>query len=77
MEFEGHKILENGFYSVRGNLIDLKDIASIEPEYHNNNRSIYLKINKKSSGKNIIKMKNHREYEYLEKMFNEVLNTSL
>lgn len=71
MEFEGHKNLGNGFYSVRGNLIDLKDIASIEPEYHNNNRSIYLKINKKSGGKNIIKMKNHKEYEYLENLFKE------
>lgn len=76
MEFVGHKLIDNSYYSIRGNLIDLKDITSIEPEYHNNHRSIYMKIHKKTGGKNIIKLKNSKEYNYIIEIFNDILNAT-
>lgn len=57
-------------------MIDLKNIYSIEPEYHNNKRSIYIKIHSKSGGKSIIKLTNKKEYNYTVRRFNEILNTT-
>lgn len=69
-QFNGHKIISDKYYCIRGNVIDLEDIESIVPEYHNNHRSIYLKVIKKNKGKNIIKMQNKQEYNYTIKAIN-------
>ena len=77
-EFVGHKLIEDSeevYYSIRGNFIKMKDIASIVPEYHNNKRSLYMKIINKLGGKNIVKMQNKNEYNYIIKSFNSKLNT--
>lgn len=75
-EFAGHKLTDNGYYIIRGNLIDLKNIYSIEPEYHNNKRSIYIKIHTRTGGKNIIKLFGKSEYNFIVRRFNELLNTT-
>ena len=77
-EFVGHKLIEDSeklYYSIRGNFINMKDIASIVPEYHNNKRSLYMKIINKLGGKNIVKMQNKNEYNYIIRLFNSKLNT--
>jgi len=75
-EFAGHRLTDNGYYVIRGNLIDLSKISSIEPEYHNNKRSVYMKIHTKTGGKNIIKLTNKKEYNYIVSRFNEILKTT-
>jgi len=77
MEFGGHKIIGNDYYSIRGNIIELNNIDTIIPEYHNNHRSIYLKVIKKNKGKTIIKMQNKQEYNYTIKAINILTDLKL
>lgn len=77
-KFAGHKAnIEAHYYCVRGNVIDCTDIETIVPEYHNNYRSLYLKVIKKSGGKNIIKMTNREEYNYIIRAINVMCNMRL
>ena len=74
--FIGHKLSEDlSYYSIRGNIVRLHDISSIVPEYHNNKRSLYMKIINKLGGKNIIKMQNKNEYNYIIREFNKILDS--
>jgi hypothetical protein len=75
IEYVGHKLIDNLYYSIRGNIIALDNIASLEPEYHNNNRSLYIKVLKKTGGKNIIKLKSRDEYNYIVDIINSILDT--
>ena len=77
-EFVGHKLIEDSeklYYSIRGNFINMKDIASIVPEYHNNKRSLYMKIINKLGSNNKVKIQNKNEYNYIIRTFNNKLNT--